>query len=49
MIDRLSMFMVLAREEHFGRAAEVLVADGAAHLIADREKLSDILARERLL
>ena len=24
MIDRLSMFMVLAREEHFGRAAEVL-------------------------
>lgn len=31
------------------RAAEVLVADGAAHLIADREKLSDILARERLL
>lgn len=24
MIDRLSMFMVLAREQHFGRAAEVL-------------------------
>lgn len=24
MIDRLSMFMVLAREEHFGRAAEAL-------------------------
>ncbi len=24
MIDRLNMFMVLAREEHFGRAAEVL-------------------------
>ncbi len=24
MIDRLSMFMVLAREKHFGRAAEVL-------------------------
>ena len=31
------------------RAAEVLVANGTAHLIADREKLSDILARERLL
>ena len=24
MIDRLSMFMVLAREKHFGRAAEAL-------------------------
>ncbi|WP_312528722.1 LysR family transcriptional regulator [Paracoccus sp. (in: a-proteobacteria)] len=24
MIDRLNMFMVLAREEHFGRAAEIL-------------------------
>ena len=35
--------------EKFNFMNEVLVADGAAHLIADREKLSDILARERLL
>ncbi|MDO5653546.1 MAG: diaminopimelate decarboxylase [Brachymonas sp.] len=32
-----------------GRAAEVLVADGAAHLIAERETLADFTQRERTL
>ena len=32
-----------------GRAAEVLVANGTAHLIAERETLSELVARERLL
>ena len=32
-----------------GRAAEVLVANGTAHLIAERETLSALVARERLL
>lgn len=32
-----------------GRAAEVLVANGSAHLIAERETLSALVARERLL
>ena len=32
-----------------GRAAEVLVADGQAHLVAEREAVSAIYARERLL
>ena len=32
-----------------GRAAEVLIADGKAHLVAERETVSAIYARERLL
>ncbi len=32
-----------------GRAAEVLIADGQAHLVAEREPVSAIYARERLL
>ena len=32
-----------------GRAAEVLIADGQAHLVAPRESVRDIYQRERLL